>query len=167
LESLVTLRLPALAALNSESVHRWLGRALAAAIAAALLWYAAGLFWAVFAPAARHEATTPELAADVVAARVVTRHVFGEATTAAAAAAPVAAEPGTAITLRGVIAGTRRGKGYAIVSSDGQASATVAEGQEIRPGVRLDAVYPNRIEISRNGARETIALPARTARNTP
>jgi general secretion pathway protein C len=60
------------------------------------------------------------------------------------------------LTLTGVLA--RPAGGCALVIVQGQPESAFCTGEELTPGVRLDAVEKDRIVILRNGARETVAL---------
>lgn len=85
-------------------------------------------------------------------------HLFG---TAAVMADPraLANAPETSlpIDLRGVLAGEdpKRGRAF-IVDASGERGYSV--GQEVAPGVTLDAVYPDRVALSRGGAIEVLKL---------
>lgn len=63
------------------------------------------------------------------------------------------------IDLRGVLAGDNPKQGRAIIADDsGERSVWV--GREVAPGVVLDAVYPDRVALSRGGAIEVLKLRA-------
>lgn len=139
---------------------KWIGRALMLFAVVLGLWLAAGVFWQLTTPAVRPLVpefnATPSHQANALTAR----HLFGEATAGTLASVAAASD----FVLRGVIADHRKQQGFAIIVVDGQAPVTVAEGKDIRPGVRLEKIYPNRIEISRQGVREAVLLtPANTA----
>lgn len=144
--------------LRAERVQRWTGRTLAALLLVGAAWYAVRLFWEGVAPATPMPVAAVDLAPGALAGRIAARHVFGEAPTLAVS------QPTSNLTLRGIIAGMRPGERVAIVGIDGQPTATVAEGHDIRPGIRLEKVFATHIEIARDGVRETLSLPSRTPR---
>ena len=96
-------------------------------------------------------------------------HLFGNATLPvdqrALANAPETSLP---IDLRGVLAGEdpKRGRAF-IADANGERGYNV--GQEVSPGVSLDAVYPDRVALSRGGAIEVLKLrtPAGTSSAPP
>lgn len=60
------------------------------------------------------------------------------------------------LVLSGVMLGSKGG--CALLSADGAPEAAYCMGEAILPGVRLDALYRDRIVISRNGVRELVML---------
>ncbi len=60
------------------------------------------------------------------------------------------------LVLNGVIASVNGG--YALISANGQAQESFAVGQSITGGAVLQAVYPDRVVIQRNGALESLIL---------
>jgi hypothetical protein len=138
-------------------LRRWLFVGLQWLIGVLALWYAAGVFWQVMTPAA--PVAAPAFVSDPQeqAMRLAAQHVFGEAT-AASSSGGAAIVSNSSIVVRGVIAAQGRRKGVAIVSIDGQPPVTIAEGEDIRSGVRLEQVLSNQISINRQGVRETIPL---------
>jgi len=60
------------------------------------------------------------------------------------------------LVLNGVIASDNGG--YALISANGQAQESFAVGQSISGGAVLQAVYPDRVVIQRNGALESLIL---------
>lgn len=137
-------------------LRRWLFVGLQWLLVALALWYAAGLVWQILTPAVPIAAPAFASAPQEQALRLAAQHVFGEAVSGGSADAAVAANSNIAV--RGVIAAQGRRKGVAIVSVNGQPLTTVAEGEEIQPGVRLEHVLSNQISINRQGVRESIFL---------
>jgi general secretion pathway protein C len=126
-----------------------------AAAVAALLWLSWALAqgtWRLVQPVAP---TVARGGADAVDLTVLTRtQLFGPA-------APQSAETSLApsnlnLTLTGVMA--RPISGCALVIVQGQPESAFCVGEDITPGVRLDAVERDRIVIARNGQRETVPL---------
>lgn len=82
-------------------------------------------------------------------------HLFGQTP-------PRAGGAGAASTLdlilRGTLAGQRPDDGYAVIADAG-GERTFRVGEEVRPGVRLAAVHPDRVVLDRGGATETLVLP--------
>ena len=85
-------------------------------------------------------------------------HLFGNAAPPvdprALANAPESSLP---IDLRGVLAGEDPKQGRAFIA-DAAGERSVQVGQEVAPGVVLDAVYPDRVALSRGGAIEVLKL---------
>jgi general secretion pathway protein C len=130
---------------------------LLAAQLAALLWRVIGATepeTAVLPPPI--EGATP--AVDLTA--IVNAHLFG-------IAAPTG-DPGDApatsanLTLAGTLAGLNPEQGWAIIGASGQTARVYATGASLPGGTRLLAVYPDRVILDRNGARESLMLPRLT-----
>jgi general secretion pathway protein C len=141
---------------------RWLQAALthpavpAAAALAALLWLSWALAigtWRILQPG---PAAVARGGADAVDLDVLTRtQLFGPAAPAKSAAAEASLAPTNLnITLTGVA--VRPAGGCALVIVQGQPESAFCTGEELTPGVRLDAVERDRIVILRNGAREAV-----------
>ena len=117
-------------------------------------WILAGWYWRIKAPrpvaAAPAEVTDPIAAAKLIGAR----HLFGEPSNA-----PVQATAGsTRYTLLGVAAETASARGFAVIQEEGKPAEGFRQGEEISPGVRLDKIHANAVELNRNGVRETLPL---------
>lgn len=63
------------------------------------------------------------------------------------------------LALFGIRAGA--GGGSAIIAGEDKVQKFFAVGEEIIPGVRLEAVFPDRVSIRRNGVAESLSLDAR------
>ncbi|CAD5109756.1 type II secretion system protein N [Zestomonas carbonaria] len=68
------------------------------------------------------------------------------------------------LTLRGSFVNADPQRSSAIVQRDSGKPKRFAVGEEIDSGVRLHAVYRDRIELDRNGRLETLTFPAPTSR---
>lgn len=125
-----------------------------AAQLAALLWRALG--------SAGSEGPQP-VAIDVPAApaidlaAIVNAHLFG----VAAATGDPSNAPATSanLSLAGTLAGADPAVGWAIIGASGQSARVYATGASLPGGTRLAAVYPDRVILDRNGARESLMLP--------
>jgi general secretion pathway protein C len=99
------------------------------------------------------ESPTP----DVDIAAVVNAHLFG--------VAPQSGDPSQApataanLTLAGTLAGREPENGWAIIGASGQTARVYATGAALPGGAKLFAVYPDRVILDRNGARESLLLP--------
>jgi general secretion pathway protein C len=71
----------------------------------------------------------------------------------------LAAPTGIAIKLLGGVAATRGRRGYAVLQIEGREILAVAEGKDAAPGIRVAEVHPAHVILSRNGIRESLALP--------
>jgi general secretion pathway protein C len=122
---------------------------------------AASLLWRLLSPAddAASGLPTVEIAAApaVDLTSIVNGHLFG---IAAVAGDPSAAPATTAnLVLAGTLAGSDPEQGWAIIGASAQAARVYAVGAALPGGSRLAAVYPDRVILERNGARESLSLP--------
>ncbi len=90
-------------------------------------------------------------------ASVVNAHLFG---VASLSGDPNAAPATSAnLTLAGTLAGIDPEQGWAIIGASAQAARVYATGATLPGGTKLLAVYPDRVILDRNGARESLMLP--------
>ena len=87
---------------------------------------------------------------------IVNAHLFGEARAAASDDAP---QTSAALVLAGVLAVPDPQKGMAIIGPNAGAAKLYAVGGAVPGGVRLHAVYPDRVLLDRNGVLESLMLP--------
>ncbi len=73
------------------------------------------------------------------------------------------AATGVAVKLLGVAAAQGGQRGYAVVLYEGNRILAVPEGDELAPGVKVAEVHPDRVILERNGAKETLEFPQKTA----
>lgn len=66
------------------------------------------------------------------------------------------------IRLLGIVAATPGRRGYAVVRLDPATLLTVAEGDDIAPGIRLAEVETDQVVLERGGTRETLGWPAKS-----
>ena len=88
-------------------------------------------------------------------------HLFGEYKVGANAdAASLANAPDTQLnfTLLGILAGSRDAESRALIGKEGGDEAPYAIGDDVAPGVNLQAIFPDRVILSRNGKLETLRL---------
>ncbi len=71
------------------------------------------------------------------------------------------------LTLTGVIADTDPAKGFALIGPAGSPVRVYAVGSSIPGGVKLHAVYPDRVLLDRNGAIEALLMPKRSSIGAP
>lgn len=77
-------------------------------------------------------------------------------------AEPVAPPPTRLrLTLHGSFVHPDPSRSSAIIQSDGGAARLLTVNSQLEPGVRLHAVYPDRVEIDRNGQLESLPFPKR------
>lgn len=90
-------------------------------------------------------------------AAIVNAHLFG----IAAQTGDPASAPATSanLTLAGTLAGPEPEQGWAIIGASAQAARVYAAGASLPGGTRLVAIYPDRVILDRNGARESLMLP--------
>jgi general secretion pathway protein C len=136
-----------------------------------LAWVLAHWTWAFLLP--RQQGLAPSLAtpllSKVLAEKVVALHLFGGSLSdnVAELTAPVAAPSN--IGVKGVYAGRDGRSGFAVLVLDGKPLSAVV-GQEFAPGISLQRVYPDFIEIQRAGQVETVRMaeaPLPGAANLP
>jgi general secretion pathway protein C len=87
---------------------------------------------------------------------IVNAHLFGEARGAVSSDAP---QTSAALVLAGVLAVPDPQKGMAIIGPSAGAAKLYAVGGAVPGGVRLHAVYPDRVLLDRNGVLESLLLP--------
>jgi general secretion pathway protein C len=129
----------------------------AAAAAAALLWVSWGLAqgtWRLIQPRSPLVAPASTEAVDLSA--LTRAQLFGPVAASRGPEEASLAPTNLNITLTGVA--VRPTGGCALVIVQGQAESAFCVGEELTPGVRLDAVERDRIVILRNGAREAVPL---------
>src|SRR6266568_7319746 len=129
----------------------------AATLAALLLlcWTLAQGTWRVLQPAS--PAVARAGGADLADLRGLgSVQLFGRPAPRSPAAEASVAPSNLNMTLTGVAAGAAAGCALLIVQ--GQPEAAFCSGEEVSPGVRLDAVQRDRIVIVRNGAREAVFM---------
>lgn len=110
------------------------------------------------APVSRAAATAvPGTASAASSAAIVAANLFGEAGhTGLASALPSTT---LSLTLRGVFTGREPGTGQAIIESADGRSSMFSVNSEVANGVMLDAVYADRVVLSRSGQLETLQFP--------
>lgn len=86
-------------------------------------------------------------------------HLFG-AYEAVASTQSLANAPDTQLnfTLIGILAGSRENESRALISKDNDDGAPYGLGQDVAPGVSLQAIFPDRVILSRGGKLETLRL---------
>ena len=103
------------------------------------------------APAVQAPAPNVDMAA------VVNAHLFG--------VAPQSGDPSDApattanLSLAGTLAGLEPEHGWAIIGASGQTARVYSTGASLPGGAKLFAVYPDRVILDRNGARESLLMP--------
>jgi general secretion pathway protein C len=113
--------------------------------------------WAWLAPPAAARAPA---AAEAAAAASSAGGLFGNAKQGPGAAAPASGS----VRLMGVVAATAGRRGHAVLRLDAKKTLAVLQGEEIEPGLRLAEVHVDHIVLERNGARETLAWPDKSAK---
>jgi general secretion pathway protein C len=85
---------------------------------------------------------------------------FGSYAVAAPSAAQAASAPDTALnlTLLGILYGQSESQSLALISKEANDEAPYKVGVDVSPGVRLQAIFPDRVILSRNGQLETLRL---------
>jgi general secretion pathway protein C len=110
--------------------------------------------------AAGSAGTAPTLRLD----SIVNAHLFGEARSAATDDAPQTSAP---LVLAGVLAVPDPMKGMAIIGPNAGTAKLYAVGAAVPGGVRLHAVYNDRVLLDRNGVLESLLLPKKRSSIAP
>lgn len=160
------------ATLASYARHPWskpIAAVVNALLAALLVWLLTRFLWLTLDWNAPLPSAGPASAAPATlsapAPSLARWHLFGTAALLTdnrnLASAP---ETDLPIDLRGVLAGEDPKHGRAFIAdANGERGYNV--GQEVAPGVRLDAVYPDRVALDRGGAIEVLKLRNAEAAN--
>lgn len=116
-----------------------------------LAWQLAYWTWVFLTPPATDESRESSPAVDLAAIA----RLFGGAPPAGSTTAST-----SGLRLKGVIAPTPGVAASAIFSTGTGKDLAVYVGREVQPGVKLTAVYPDHVTLSRNGVEERIDLEA-------
>ncbi|MDP3857566.1 MAG: type II secretion system protein GspC [Stagnimonas sp.] len=137
-------------------------------LAMLIAWQLASLFWLWLpTPASTRWAPAPapaELAPAKPAAgsdALASAHLFGEYRAGAASdAASLANAPDTQLnfTLLGILAGSSDAESLALIAREGGDEAPFHIGDDVSPGVSLQAIFPDRVILARGGRLETLRL---------
>lgn len=95
-------------------------------------------------------------------------HVFGQYQ-ATASSASLANAPDTQLnfTLLGILAGSTERESLALIAKDANDEAPYAIGDDVASGVNLQAIFSDRVILSRNGRLETLRLDKDSATSAP
>ena len=102
--------------------------------------------------------------ADPVSAQAPVTGLFSAGPSQAAPSVEAAPESRLNISLRGVRVGASEQDGSAIIDAENGRQRIVRVGDEIASGITVEAIHPDRIEINRRGARESLYLRDRERR---
>lgn len=94
---------------------------------------------------------------------IVNAHLFDVPAVAAAADAANAPPTQANLVLSAVFASDDPAKGLAIIGESAQSAKVFAVGGAVQSGVRLHAVYIDRVILDRNGSLEALSLPKRNS----
>ena len=105
------------------------------------------------APAAQ-DVRTPDISS------LVNAHLFGQYQAPAVTSATAASAPETALnfTLLGLLADDREPYSRALIATQNGDEKAYAVGDDLSRGVTLQAIFPDRVILSRNGRLETLSL---------
>ena len=130
-------------------------------LAAFALWLLVRLLWALLPSddvALGAVATRPAAAVSAPARSIAQWHLFGNTP-----AQPSASGTTTSLVLRGTLAEADPKAGLAVIADAGNGERSWRVGEEVAAGVRLVAVYADRVVVARaGGADETLRLPRDT-----
>lgn len=135
----------------------------------------AGLIWtliplpksAAWTPAPGFADPTP-LKATLNPEALAGSHLFGQYQ-ATATAASIANAPDTQLnfTLLGIFAGSVEKESIALIAKEGGEEGPFSIGDDVAPGVNLQAIFLDRVILSRNGRLETLRLDKDAPSNAP
>jgi len=118
-------------------------------------WIAADIFWRLAAPRPLGLPSILVSDPEQAAGRVVAQHWMGHAQ---ATAAPV---PSGHVVLHGLATGSPGHPGFAVLSIDGGVAQGVVETEEVKSGLVLARILPDRVELrSADGATTLVPLSA-------
>ena len=147
------------------NLRRWLvslqhvGPTLVSVVLALLLaWLLAELTWSLIPrrSTAAVSSVAPKIAAHQVdAERVADQHLFGTAQAGNAGPAP---DTTLAFTLHGIAAGKRAADSRALIEANGD-EEPYGVGAQLPGGVKVHAIYADRVILDRGGRLETLRLP--------
>ena len=159
----------ALAGKLHERYGRWLAPAVSALLVLAIGWSLAHLLWALVPapesaqwrplPAQANGARSSSSGPNVEA--IVAAHLFGQYQAPAnPQAAQLSSAPDTSLnlTLMGILAGSDENDSRALIGQQSGEELPYSIGQDIVSGVSLQAIFPDRVILSRNGSLETLRL---------
>lgn len=142
---------------GAETAARWC----CVLLAALALWLLARLVWNLLPhdDAALPPLPAPAGAVPVAPARsIASWHLFGE-TPVRPGAGGTAAGSTLSLILRGTVADADPKAGLAVIADAGKGERAWRVGDEVAPGTRLAAVYPDRAVFLRDGIEEVLSLP--------
>ncbi len=120
-----------------------------------LVFVVAGLVW-MEKPATSN--LTLAKPADTTTFNLAGLHLFGKVT----AAAPVSIAANANFELRGIFASNDPTRGQAILKDNNSVESMYRVGDGLSDGSKIVEIYPDRVELDRNGAREQLRLPKST-----
>lgn len=127
---------------------------------------AANWFWRLNSPPVSGAVFAPVADPVNAANEVSSRHLFGVGTQANKPQGEAAViTPGLRII--GILTGSHHSPGFAVIQEEGKASRPVIEGEDLAPGIRLNKVLPQGVEILRDGVKETLALSSNQSGTVP
>jgi general secretion pathway protein C len=149
------------------------GLACCAVLAALALWLLVRLLWALLpsddAALGAVATRTASIGAPAPTRSIAQWHLFGNAPLQASATGTT-----IALILRGTLADPDPKAGIAVIADAGTGERSWRVGEQVAAGVRLVAVYADRVVVSRDGGEETLKLardtnlaPADIVRPTP
>jgi general secretion pathway protein C len=150
-----------------ERVTRTVPRVLAVVLIVAIAWELVQITWLLLEPKPDTTPITITPSATAMSAKpksvdvpaIVNAHLFGVAQADAPQNAENAPPSQANLVLTAVFAASDPAKGMAIIGESAQNAEVYAVGAAIRPGIRLNQVFFDRVVIDRNGQLETLALP--------
>ena len=133
-----------------------------AALAALASWLLVRLLWAVLPTDDAALGNVPAANALVTASApshsIASWHLFGDAPKQAGGGEAST----TSLILRGTLAESDPKAGLAVIADAGNPERSWRVGEEVSPGVRLTAVYADRVVVAHGGVEETLKLPRDT-----
>jgi len=142
----------------SQFFHARWSSLLSGGLIVLLCWLLAQWTWLALTPKAKRlPVDAAPLSAPVAADAIFSSHIFGRAPAESSAPESVPATSSN-LKLHGVFAAIGSLPAFAILSVDGKPDQPVKVGTEIAAGVVLSAVYPDYVEVRRNGVVERINL---------
>ncbi|MBU3057333.1 type II secretion system protein N [Pseudomonas indica] len=146
-----------------QHAPKLVGAALIFAMCVSLAWQTAGWIRLMRAPTQTVTTDTPVIHSAPVLERL--EPLFGPSNAVAGNAPPPATN--LRLTLHGSFVHADPKRSSAIIQSEGGKPQRYRVGAELEGGIRLHAVYRDRVEIERNGRLETLPFPAARSGSGP
>lgn len=145
--------------LSVPTLPTWSGHLATLLMLALLAWLCANIWWDWRTPTPQAAVIELDTDPSALAAEIARRNLFGQAAPVISANAPASAAPAH-LQLTGIIAAQHDTQAaYALLAYAGQPARVVRQGEEISPGLVVQRISPQEVELSHQGQRQSLTLP--------